>query len=311
MQSNILPEKPLTDISKRIATDFFTIYLGAKSISIRYALNQSHLKGLDNSGFEASYARPTAELTSSSPELSLSGEYICWTAWRCPILVGGIMKSFEIKLETKNTVLVSRGLGAHQILKSPLEQSMISVHDKVIRLLEVKSHANSRSLGLNLAQFLFKVADEHLPSTCISDVEVEIYCNKSNASKGNDLCLQDFDHVLINMSGSDCGNIQDMEVNRSPSRMDRVYVALGSNVGDRLAMIETACRDMNSRGIRVLRTSSLYETEPMYFEDQPPFLNGVCEVSIRNLCLTVFILSITSGRNRTTAFSTTQSAQSY
>ena len=57
------------------------------------------------------------------------------------------------------------------------------------------------------------------------------------------------------------------------------YVALGSNVGDRLANIEQACRLMEKRGIRVTRTSSLWETEPMYVLDQEKFVNGACEVS--------------------------------
>lgn len=59
----------------------------------------------------------------------------------------------------------------------------------------------------------------------------------------------------------------------------KAYIALGSNVGDRLDMIEKAClaldRDPN---IKVTRTSSLYETEPMYVQDQARFLNGACEV---------------------------------
>ena len=58
-----------------------------------------------------------------------------------------------------------------------------------------------------------------------------------------------------------------------------VYVALGSNLGNRFEMIEYACREMDSQGIKITRTSSLYETEPMYLEDQAPFINGVCEVS--------------------------------
>lgn len=62
------------------------------------------------------------------------------------------------------------------------------------------------------------------------------------------------------------------------------YVALGSNLGDRVAEIEKACNLMDSRGIRVKRTSSLWETEPMYVTDQDRFLNGACEVIyIRNL----------------------------
>ncbi len=58
----------------------------------------------------------------------------------------------------------------------------------------------------------------------------------------------------------------------------RAYIALGSNVGDRISMIESACREMDRRGISVIRTSALYETEAMYLPDQQSFINGVCEV---------------------------------
>lgn len=61
-------------------------------------------------------------------------------------------------------------------------------------------------------------------------------------------------------------------------RRKRAYVALGSNVGDRVAMIERACREMDVRGVRVVRTSGLWETAPMYVLDQDKFINGVCEV---------------------------------
>ncbi|KAI4213583.1 MAG: hypothetical protein LQ351_003807 [Letrouitia transgressa] len=67
------------------------------------------------------------------------------------------------------------------------------------------------------------------------------------------------------------------ELDRWGSDRHRVFLALGSNVGNRLAMIETACSELHHRGITILRTSSLYETQPKYVEDQPPFLNGACE----------------------------------
>ncbi|KAI1281159.1 Dihydropteroate synthase [Xylaria sp. FL0933] len=56
------------------------------------------------------------------------------------------------------------------------------------------------------------------------------------------------------------------------------YIALGSNLGDRVAMIEQACNEMDARGIKVKRTSSLWETDPMYVLDQDKFVNGACEV---------------------------------
>lgn len=59
----------------------------------------------------------------------------------------------------------------------------------------------------------------------------------------------------------------------------KAYLALGSNIGDRISMIESACREMTNRGIKVIKTSALYETKPMYLEDQQPFINGACDVS--------------------------------
>lgn len=58
----------------------------------------------------------------------------------------------------------------------------------------------------------------------------------------------------------------------------RAFVAFGSNVGDRVAMIEEGLRAMEDRKIKLVRTSSLWETEAMYVVNQGRFLNGVCEV---------------------------------
>ncbi|KAM5348161.1 hypothetical protein ACJ41O_007985 [Fusarium nematophilum] len=64
----------------------------------------------------------------------------------------------------------------------------------------------------------------------------------------------------------------------SGPRKRTAYIALGSNMGDRVAEIEHACNEMDRRGIKVKRTSSLWETEPMYVTDQDRFINGACEV---------------------------------
>lgn len=58
----------------------------------------------------------------------------------------------------------------------------------------------------------------------------------------------------------------------------RAYIALGSNLGDRIGWIEMACNEMSARGVKITRTSSLWETEPMYVLDQDSFINGACEV---------------------------------
>lgn len=66
---------------------------------------------------------------------------------------------------------------------------------------------------------------------------------------------------------------------RDRIQRDGVFLAVGSNLGDRLQNLELACSEMDSDpDLRVIRTSALYETAPMYVEDQARFLNGVCEV---------------------------------
>jgi 2-amino-4-hydroxy-6-hydroxymethyldihydropteridine diphosphokinase len=53
------------------------------------------------------------------------------------------------------------------------------------------------------------------------------------------------------------------------------YVGLGSNLGDREANIKSALR-LLVREVTVRAVSSVYETEPWGYEDQPRFLNAAC-----------------------------------
>lgn len=59
--------------------------------------------------------------------------------------------------------------------------------------------------------------------------------------------------------------------------MKTVYLSLGSNVGDRAANIARALEALEAAGVRVLRRSLLYATEPVDFQVQGWFLNCVME----------------------------------
>jgi len=54
-----------------------------------------------------------------------------------------------------------------------------------------------------------------------------------------------------------------------------IFVALGSNLGDRERNLESALERLETAGVRVLVRSSIYETAPHEFLDQPWFLNQV------------------------------------
>ena len=59
--------------------------------------------------------------------------------------------------------------------------------------------------------------------------------------------------------------------------MKRIYLSLGSNIGDREANLHKAVEQLASQDMRVLHTSRIYETEPVDYVDQAWFLNQVVE----------------------------------
>src|SRR5277367_2814261 len=59
--------------------------------------------------------------------------------------------------------------------------------------------------------------------------------------------------------------------------MATVYLALGSNIGDRERNLREALRLLPEAGLQITKISGFYETEPLDYLDQPWFLNGVLE----------------------------------
>jgi 2-amino-4-hydroxy-6-hydroxymethyldihydropteridine diphosphokinase len=57
------------------------------------------------------------------------------------------------------------------------------------------------------------------------------------------------------------------------------YLGLGSNVGDRIANLRAARDALGGRGVTVVASSSVYETEPQgEVLDQPDFLNAALRI---------------------------------
>lgn len=59
----------------------------------------------------------------------------------------------------------------------------------------------------------------------------------------------------------------------------QVYLALGSNRGDRTANLRKAFEELDHVGVRIQRASSFYKTEPVGFAPQAWFLNCVVEAA--------------------------------
>ncbi|MBO8165509.1 MAG: 2-amino-4-hydroxy-6-hydroxymethyldihydropteridine diphosphokinase [Brevibacillus sp.] len=84
----------------------------------------------------------------------------------------------------------------------------------------------------------------------------------------------------------------------------RAYLALGSNIGDRQQHLRRAIQLLQETpGIAVCKLSAVYETEPVGYEEQPPFLNMVIAVDtdLTPPCLLAEVLAVEEkmGRVRT------------
>lgn len=62
--------------------------------------------------------------------------------------------------------------------------------------------------------------------------------------------------------------------------MNTAYICAGSNIGDRIGFLQQANNLLNyTQGIKVIDSSSIYETEPVGYKDQEWFANAVLQIS--------------------------------
>jgi 2-amino-4-hydroxy-6-hydroxymethyldihydropteridine diphosphokinase len=87
------------------------------------------------------------------------------------------------------------------------------------------------------------------------------------------------------------------------SRAQIAYLGLGSNLGDRAANLLRAISALVAADCSLLALSSIYETEPVDYHDQPEFLNMVAAVTVKldPFSLVRFCLEVEKrlGRERT------------
>lgn len=85
--------------------------------------------------------------------------------------------------------------------------------------------------------------------------------------------------------------------------MSGIFLSLGSNLGDRGQNLQEALVALEKWGIKIIRTSSIYETEPIGNHDQPMFLNMVVQIetekSPQDLLMIIHSIERANGRVRT------------
>lgn len=222
--------------------------------------------------------------------------YYSFTEWHFPIpLRSGHIISLRLETQERSESTVHYQTSS---LKNPRSRfSLTSVHptfglhEEVARFAEQLQSSNAEGAALLLAQCLFHLADKQSPCKRLQFVNVtmrttlplkgskrskaEIAAERSSRENVNDTfcaCSIPLERHEYEQSQR---NLLSTELQRG---RHRALLALGSNLGKRVDMIESAVREMDNRGLTVVRTSALYETEPMYLENQESFINGACEV---------------------------------
>ena len=66
---------------------------------------------------------------------------------------------------------------------------------------------------------------------------------------------------------------------REENSMHKVFIGIGTNLGDRSKNIEGALKNLESNGLKIVKKSPVYETEPYGLADQPRFLNCAVEAN--------------------------------
>lgn len=84
--------------------------------------------------------------------------------------------------------------------------------------------------------------------------------------------------------------------------MSKVWIALGSNMGEGRKNLDLAIKMMNERGVSVKKVSTYIETEPYGYTEQDNFVNAVCiaetKLSPRELLETLLKIELEMGRVR-------------
>ena len=212
-----------------------------------------------------------------------STEYYVTTSWQFKVPKDSLGKIIYIKIKTTEHLTHSIYDLRSEIIQSRKDFNLgqihptFDIHQKVVEHTLPFLKEEEGTTLLRLARLFFDLADEQSPCKRIARVStsMKISTKKTDKSSGDNVQLFSSTSVdRVRYEQSQNRKLTEM----LPNESHRVYIALGSNVGDRIGNIESACQQMCNRGIKVTRTSPLYETKAMYLEDQQSFINGACEV---------------------------------
>lgn len=180
-----------------------------------------------------------------------------------PAILADLRRAIKLAMEAGvawENIIIDPGIGFGKTPKQNLEA--------VWRLDELKVLGRPILLGTSRKFMLDLPPDQRLEATAAS-VAIGI-------SKGADIVrVHDVREIVRVCRMSDAIVRRGL---RGKVNLATAYLGLGSNLGDRRQNLAKALKLMSPQ-VKVMKLSSIYETEPVGYTDQPLFYNAVCQVS--------------------------------
>ena len=282
------PSSSIIDAAGPIHASLVARYPRAYSVISQYS-SLDIKSGVKVEGLSKSYSIVKTVLddvrhTDTQKGVGSSTEYNVITGWHLPISKTSLGKIIDITIKTTEHLTPSVCNLPSKVVQSREHSKLGQVHPTFDVHLKAAERAlpsiteEDETAPLRLARLVFDLADEQSPCKGIDRVTIKMKISAKKTEKRSTDSVQIFSYTSVDRDRYEKSQHSKL-TNMLPNGLHRVYIALGSNVGDRIANIESACQQMEDRGIKVTRTSALYETKAMYLEDQESFINGACEVS--------------------------------
>ncbi|OCF45288.1 dihydropteroate synthase [Kwoniella heveanensis CBS 569] len=222
--------------------------------------------------YEATYARPDTRPPSSSSrnaEYTLNEQKCTIRDIRTECLIGlhpherGEKQRMEADVSIQG---IEWGIWAHKAFA-----------DEVYKYVAESTYGTIESLIHELGRYLYSLPILSQSSTS----KIELTLRKPSAIPyaipSISIYRSASDYPLPSQKASE-SSTSATDAGPSTSRK-RVFIAVGSNIGDRVQNISRAIKMLEENGCELVGCSRLYESEPMYVEDQDRFVNGAIEIS--------------------------------
>ena len=276
LKAEIRPGIDLLDIAANINTNIMTRLHNVQASRTNVVL-QDQPKGKDSRTLDFSV------VTSIQGSTQGYKSSVIWVSeWTPELSIGSQERKLLIRIATEENLPPSviekerdRGynvLESHRQTKRP----SLGIHEKALRKALDSTYSDIKSLGQEVVNCAFQSVESELSHAAeLQNMTVRIFDRKQRNEPLSS--LKETIDIARSYSQFKAEGASVHLAPRIPG-VRTAFIALGSNLGNRYRSIEAACRELSHKGIRVVRCSNLYETKPMYLEDQPSFLNAVCEV---------------------------------